>query len=671
MRRRGFKMFVDSAGIPHKRGGMTSQVLAGIDNNGIVHWQRGGLINQTGYLKGTPTSQNPVNIIPSGHITTQGMNQPIYANGQLLHPDTGDYHFNTPYVVETKAKQRWGGKTPTAPKYLSIYPETQQPMKRSFRGRKPMKVGGQHFDPQLGNYMSNIYAFGGLSGVGYPYAGYNDSMRSMLSGMMQAGGPAPGMETLSRSMASGYGDHSALDRINGILTGRRMTATGNPDQDSLGMQAYLWRAQNQGRSPQETIQGFYGRPVSSSPADALRQRLSKMGYGPVASMYDTPDVTQHQQGFLWGGDVPDARNNHVTDGVRTGRVTTTRFPNDHPDEFGEHDWTSTPGGGYKKGGQHWIQGAINPAHKGYCTPMSKPTCTGRRKALAMLFKKKHGFHKAAVGGLIPGEYLQGSEFQVGGLTSFTPAGSMIDQNQWAMNPDGTSMASPSDNYRKSVTPGLAQTSSGMNDVTAGPAPSMGSAGIRSSTGFGTKRVNSFGTLNMNNLSMLLPANAALSAAGSMHSYNQLNNWRRQNLNNPLTTLGRDDSRPDEARYGYNNFQYGGINQQPRSNEGRMSFAGRPMKLWRHGGDIGDGGAAMQLRPYMLRQGRFQQGGDLLDQWDQEDAQDAQDQPQPQQQGDSFQTDNRDIQRRANLDDDEDYNNALQIAMEDRWTNPYW
>ena len=34
----------------------------------------------------------------------------------------------------------------------------------------------------------------------------------------------------------------------------------------------------------------------------------------------------------------------------------------------------------------WIQKAINPEHKGYCTPMTKPTCTPRRKALARRFK---------------------------------------------------------------------------------------------------------------------------------------------------------------------------------------------------------------------------------------------------------------------------------------------
>lgn len=46
---------------------------------------------------------------------------------------------------------------------------------------------------------------------------------------------------------------------------------------------------------------------------------------------------------------------------------------------------------YKKGG--WIQKAVNPKHKGFCTPMTKSTCTPRRKAFAMTMKKHHGFHE--------------------------------------------------------------------------------------------------------------------------------------------------------------------------------------------------------------------------------------------------------------------------------------
>ena len=47
--------------------------------------------------------------------------------------------------------------------------------------------------------------------------------------------------------------------------------------------------------------------------------------------------------------------------------------------------------GIKKGGKvkdkNWIQKAVNPKHKGFCTPMTKKTCTPKRKALARTFKK--------------------------------------------------------------------------------------------------------------------------------------------------------------------------------------------------------------------------------------------------------------------------------------------
>jgi hypothetical protein len=37
--------------------------------------------------------------------------------------------------------------------------------------------------------------------------------------------------------------------------------------------------------------------------------------------------------------------------------------------------------------KNWIQGAINPKHRGFCTPESKPTCTPKRKALAHILRK--------------------------------------------------------------------------------------------------------------------------------------------------------------------------------------------------------------------------------------------------------------------------------------------
>lgn len=71
------------------------------------------LVNKTGYLKGAKTAKNPVNIIPSNLITTQGMAFPIKANGKTLYPNTGQYKFPTSHVVETPLKQGGAKKTKT------------------------------------------------------------------------------------------------------------------------------------------------------------------------------------------------------------------------------------------------------------------------------------------------------------------------------------------------------------------------------------------------------------------------------------------------------------------------------------------------------------------------------------------------------------------------------
>jgi len=41
-----------------------------------------------------------------------------------------------------------------------------------------------------------------------------------------------------------------------------------------------------------------------------------------------------------------------------------------------------------------LKKAINPKHKGYCTPMSKSTCTPRRKALAKRLKPGGDLYKS-------------------------------------------------------------------------------------------------------------------------------------------------------------------------------------------------------------------------------------------------------------------------------------
>ena len=62
-----------------------------------------------------------------------------------------------------------------------------------------------------------------------------------------------------------------------------------------------------------------------------------------------------------------------------------RDPNTAKPEWSLNKWGLKEGG---KADKKWIQKAVDPKHKGYCTPMTKKTCTPARKALARTFKKK-------------------------------------------------------------------------------------------------------------------------------------------------------------------------------------------------------------------------------------------------------------------------------------------
>ena len=73
-----------------------------------------------------------------------------------------------------------------------------------------------------------------------------------------------------------------------------------------------------------------------------------------------------------------------------------------PKPQGPHMWVHAEGGriGFKTGGDsRWIQKATKSIKergtKGKCTPITKPGCTGRAKALAKTFKKIAAKNKKA------------------------------------------------------------------------------------------------------------------------------------------------------------------------------------------------------------------------------------------------------------------------------------
>lgn len=119
-----------------------------------------------------------------------------------------------------------------------------------------------------------------------------------------------------------------------------------------------------------------------------------------------------------------------TSGVDTKKLATKWLPGDYLKKGGKVEEK-------KEGGKNWIQKAVNPEHKGYCTPMTKSTCTPRRKAFAMTMKKHHGFHKAD-GGEMPKSgdqaavYKKGDKVkQMGGqIYGAAKKGTKIDASKW-------------------------------------------------------------------------------------------------------------------------------------------------------------------------------------------------------------------------------------------------
>ena len=73
-------------------------------------------------------------------------------------------------------------------------------------------------------------------------------------------------------------------------------------------------------------------------------------------------------------------------GYDMGRVVPVSTPTNQPVDMENNIIFQNFREGVNEDDDKWIQKAVDPKHKGYCTPMTKDTCTPRRKALAKRFK---------------------------------------------------------------------------------------------------------------------------------------------------------------------------------------------------------------------------------------------------------------------------------------------
>ena len=112
---------------------------------------------------------------------------------------------------------------------------------------------------------------------------------------------------------------------------------------------------------------------------------------------DAKSKTEGARPFSGGGslahDDAEKSKGAAADDIPHGTETRARAEAEHVRKTGKCiDGSPPPCGSQteaKKGKKDdkWIQKAVDPDHEGYCTPMTKATCTPKRKALAETFKK--------------------------------------------------------------------------------------------------------------------------------------------------------------------------------------------------------------------------------------------------------------------------------------------
>lgn len=118
------------------------------------------------------------------------------------------------------------------------------------------------------------------------------------------GSPVISIANVQKAMDSGWKDASFKDNVANVLVNGKIPSGYTGDQQALLMQAYMWRAQNQGRGPEQVMNSFYKRPIDqSNGADALRGKLNNIGYGPTASYYDSRNADLNKGLFDDGGGV--------------------------------------------------------------------------------------------------------------------------------------------------------------------------------------------------------------------------------------------------------------------------------------------------------------------------------------------------------------------------------
>lgn len=399
-------------------------------------YKDGGKISKTGYKRDSKDKNAPFLTIPTGDITMQGVDFPVYGvdnagNGKMMYPGN-DYKFPGNRVTEYPMMQR-GGKvekklgnasltegTPylnqmrqaytdsyhksiessenqyqyTSQDYQDSIPLTQGKY-NSGRIPKTMINRAEQAAKKAGIDPYDLLALAGQEstfGAGYvKRAGGTASEQSVISGWDLDKEPQM------------YSLYLADKKIPGITPKKTSHGYEAHIDDEAKVEQYLSQHQDVIKQYQTAL-GKNDYSNNSNFFDLAAQKIKKEGfskYNPGDPNY-VNDISKSKALLMKDKGLSDyiANNKFQAGGIIPGLTGTMASRNAYKGEVED-----------AKDGK-WIQKAVNPSHKGYCTPMTKATCTPHRKALAKTFKKHHGFHKAEDGLAMEKYFNEGETYDV-------------------------------------------------------------------------------------------------------------------------------------------------------------------------------------------------------------------------------------------------------------------
>lgn len=391
-------------------------------------YAKGGKVSKTGYRRNSKDKHEPYLNIPSNHISMQGVDHPVMGvdnmgNSQMMMPGQ-DYAFAGTNVTEYPMREPnyYVGQYGDYPKAENGFPFGSFIMPTARNSVPKFQQGGYMTQEQANAFADQRGQIRPIVTHPIPVVNPNDTPYIQQRRPMKAAYfTPPGIQAsdiyMTKEGIYGYddphtGDFKTVDPS--VLNAPKFRKSKEEVASDLA-QRYAKLDGGGWIIPMgvETHENYRKELMEYAHGGTIGENLQRDIYpsGRIKAQHDVYNPV-----FQVGGIIPGITGTMYSRGAykSSEKISEPMFADDGSfipygnymmHDGGDMDMDELE---EAKGG-NWIQGAVNPKHKGYCTPMTKKTCTPRRKAFARTMKKHHGFHKKGEDGLAMERYYSEGE----------------------------------------------------------------------------------------------------------------------------------------------------------------------------------------------------------------------------------------------------------------------